>query len=60
MDNDRLLIVVMVSMIIIGLILNYNLSDNRFGTNMTVIGILGLIIMKMYRDNGKQTTSKTN
>lgn len=60
MNNDRLLMLVMMIMMVVGVVLNYNLSENRFGTNLTVIGILGLIIMKLYRDSTQSTTQQSS
>lgn len=51
MDNSTLILVIMISTLIFGIVLNYNASENRFGTNLTVIGILGIVGVRLYNGN---------
>lgn len=49
MENTTLILIIMMSSLILGIVLNYNASENKFGTNLIVIGILGVIGLRLYK-----------
>jgi len=56
----EIIVIIFIIILMAGIIINYNIQSLKFGTNLIIIGIMGILLVGLYNKNNNDNKTTTD